>query len=82
MLTICTDTKSQKHWTPPQPGDFKGMFVVPVMGMAFRFWLGRVLPPTVDQLLLFPADGKIFSRDCWDVFGPMLEPLFKDPLPD
>ena len=77
LLTVCTDTKSQKYWAPPQPGEPPGMFVVPVLGMAYRFWLGRVIPSTIEQGIFFPSDGRfVFSADCWCVFDKMFGGMF------
>lgn len=72
MITVCTDIKSQKFWAPPQEGDIRGMYVAPVLGMAYRFWLGHVIPPGINQVIFYPSDGRpIFARDCWDVIGKM-----------
>lgn len=78
FLTVCTDIRSQKYWAPPQPaGDWPGMFLVPVMGMAYRFWLGRVIPSTLEQGIFFPSDGRfVFSGNCWSVFEKMFGGMF------
>jgi hypothetical protein len=83
MLTVCTDEESQRHWMPPaRSSEFNQMFLVPVMGMAFRIWLGRVIPIQFEQVIFFPSDGRpVFSRECWDVLGPMFDGLFQDDAP-
>jgi hypothetical protein len=78
MLTMCTDPKSQRHWMFPALSlEVPGMIVVPVMGMAYRFWFGRVIPPRIEHVIFFPSDGKpIFSRDCWDTFSKIFAGTF------
>lgn len=57
--------------------DVPGMIVVPVMGMAYRFWFGRVIPPRIEHVIFYPSDGKpIFSRDCWDTFSTIFKNSF------
>ena len=44
--------------------------MAPVMGVLFRFCLGKVvLPSPIERTLFFPADGNPgFVTDCWDGF--------------
>lgn len=78
MLTMCTDVRSQKHWMfPAMSLEINGLIVVPVMGMAFRIWFGRIIPPQFEHVIFYPSAGHpIFSRDCWDTFGKIFEPIF------
>lgn len=85
MVTVCSDEKSQQLWAPPQRStEFDGLFVAPIIGALFRFWLGRVLPPPIHRTVFFPADGNpIFVTHCWDdTLRMTFSHLFDTELPD
>ena len=67
-LTICSDERSQQIWSPPQrSAEIDGLIVAAVLGVLFRFWLGRVPPPPIERTVFFPADrNPIFITNCWD----------------
>jgi hypothetical protein len=81
MITVCSDDKSQEFWSPPQVSpEHDALVVAPVIGVLFRIWLGRVLPPAIHRTLFYPADGNpIFTTHCWDILSQTLSELANPP---
>jgi len=79
MLTVCSDERSQEYWMPPtRSGEIEGLIVVPINGVLFRVWMGRVVPSRLHpQSIFFPSpDNPVFRTNCWDILSQGLSTLF------
>jgi hypothetical protein len=76
-ITVCTDERSQEFWTPPtRSQELEPLVLSTVLGVMFRLWFGRIVPPAIHRTVFYPSNNHpIFTTDCWDVLKISLSEL-------